>query len=511
MNNEEKVEYRGSQKHILDWISREDFVDSFNEMMADSGIKIKNKETLKPENSDKPEEFNLASYSSKYSQEYNFLEKGIELAQWWAPKGGKLPTWDLISVCEIKCKPGLLLVEAKAHVDEFDWKGKRLSENASEGSKDNHTKISLCLQEAHEELKEFKVSIDSHYQLSNRIASAWKLSKLGIPVVLLYLGFTADTYFSNDFFKDSEHWKNEFNNYIRGIVPETFINNTESSPFLFYERSLKIKEISKRRVKRLYADEEYLDFTYENVSCNCPRCNAKNIYNRVSDLKTLEQLDFVTVKCSHCEIKFNIEGDTINDTYELILMEVHEAKRKKEYRNCILLLTQALETFLNQTIENAVLNERILIKGCKSIGEYNGIKKKYFDKLEKLTFTPMKILFYDIFLNKRKFKSKEEIENFIDEIMPGKLRNLTEELNQKIQTDIKNFPDKSISEMFNILNKTRLHEIRNKVIHKFVYRPSLQEVEECFKDVENITQRFNYTLGKWVGLIKPWDNNVSGC
>lgn len=65
MNNEEKVEYRGSQKHILDWISREDFVDSFNEMMADSGIKIKNKRTLKPENSDKPEEFNLDSYSSK--------------------------------------------------------------------------------------------------------------------------------------------------------------------------------------------------------------------------------------------------------------------------------------------------------------------------------------------------------------------------------------------------------------------------------------------------------------
>jgi hypothetical protein len=251
--------------------------------------------------------------------------------------------------------------------------------------------------------------------------------------------------------------------------------------------------------KRLYAEEEYLDFTYENVSCNCPGCDAKNIYNRVSDLKTIEQLDLITVPCFNCNIEFNIEGDTINDTYELILMEVHEAKNRKEYRNCILLLTQALETFLNHTIEIAVLNEKILIKGCNNIDEYNEIKKKYFDKLEKLTFTPMKILFYEIFLNKRKFKSKEEIENFIDEIKPGRLRNLTE-VNEKIQKDIKNFPDKAISEMFDILNKTRLHEIRNKVIHKYVYRPSLQEVEECFKDVENITQNFNYSLGKWVGI-----------
>jgi hypothetical protein len=37
----------------------------------------------------------------------------------------KNPTWDLIGVCEREALRGLLLVEAKAHESELDWKGKR--------------------------------------------------------------------------------------------------------------------------------------------------------------------------------------------------------------------------------------------------------------------------------------------------------------------------------------------------------------------------------------------------
>jgi len=36
---------------------------------------------------------------------------------------------------------------------------------------------------------EWALSIEHHYQMSNRFAWAWKLTELGIPVVLVYLGF----------------------------------------------------------------------------------------------------------------------------------------------------------------------------------------------------------------------------------------------------------------------------------------------------------------------------------
>jgi hypothetical protein len=34
-----------------------------------------------------------------------------------------------------------------------------------------------------------RISRDSHYQMSNRFAWSWKLTELGFPVVLIYLGF----------------------------------------------------------------------------------------------------------------------------------------------------------------------------------------------------------------------------------------------------------------------------------------------------------------------------------
>ena len=35
------------------------------------------------------------------------------------------------------------------------------------------------------------ISHESHYQLANRLAFACKITSLGIPTVLVYLGFTA--------------------------------------------------------------------------------------------------------------------------------------------------------------------------------------------------------------------------------------------------------------------------------------------------------------------------------
>lgn len=42
---------------------------------------------------------------------------------------------------------------------------------------------------ASQKLGKERLSIDSHYQLSNRFAWAWKVASLGVPVVLVPLGF----------------------------------------------------------------------------------------------------------------------------------------------------------------------------------------------------------------------------------------------------------------------------------------------------------------------------------
>jgi hypothetical protein len=88
------------------------------------------------------------------------------------------------------------LVEAKAHHGELHKEecGKVLASPVSANSLRNHERIGACLDEASIALasetgRPWALSRDHHYQMSNRFAWAWKLTELGVPVVLVYLGF----------------------------------------------------------------------------------------------------------------------------------------------------------------------------------------------------------------------------------------------------------------------------------------------------------------------------------
>lgn len=126
-------------------------------------------------------------------------EVRAEIESWWlAVKSGdpNTPNWDIASTCEIEGRKGLLLVEAKAHAKELlgEVGGKRLKTTASANSRRNHENIARCMEEANAGLgaatgADWQLSRDQAYQMSNRFASAWKLTELGLPVVLIYLGF----------------------------------------------------------------------------------------------------------------------------------------------------------------------------------------------------------------------------------------------------------------------------------------------------------------------------------
>lgn len=113
-----------------------------------------------------------------------------EITSWWLEetRNANTPNWDLVSQCRSGDRDGLILVEAKSHEGEFH------TDCDTCGAKEpNATKIRRSVHEANEGwnrvLSGFSLSSDSHYQLSNRFAFAWKLATMGIPCVLVYLGF----------------------------------------------------------------------------------------------------------------------------------------------------------------------------------------------------------------------------------------------------------------------------------------------------------------------------------
>src|SRR5262249_1380731 len=124
------------------------------------------------------------------------------LAGWWLPATqlrDRTPNFDIAATCTVDGRSGILLVEAKAHDNELihESVGRRVNSTSDKNraSRDSsHKTIRAAIDEARNGLNAqtgliFKISVDSHYQISNRFAWAWKLAVSRYPVVLVYLGF----------------------------------------------------------------------------------------------------------------------------------------------------------------------------------------------------------------------------------------------------------------------------------------------------------------------------------
>ncbi|NJL06375.1 MAG: hypothetical protein HC911_16015 [Chloroflexaceae bacterium] len=155
-----------------------------------------------------------------------------QISSWWlaVPKDARTPTWDIAATATVDGRPGLLLVEAKAHSAELSSAGKHRDPQASTNSQRNDKQITTCLREASTALNAlhhgWQLSTASHYQLANRFAWSWKLASLGVPVVLVYLGFlqAAEMTDRGMPFADAAAWEQTIRQYSRGSAPEHIWN-----------------------------------------------------------------------------------------------------------------------------------------------------------------------------------------------------------------------------------------------------------------------------------------------
>ena len=211
---------RGSAKHLLDLLARKDYVPMMNGVLAAGGVHISEEDIRHPSGWDDTTEWALHKFCEECC--HDWLDQD-SLSGWWP--GASPPRWDLISTCVVDGQRGPLLVEAKAHEGECYYAGKELEESASPEPEKNHRQIRTCLREAQDGLRPFgvfRLDVKSHYRLANRVAYLWKLASLGIPTVLVYLGFTGDTYFERDSLVDADHWQRVMGAYMKGVVPLAF-------------------------------------------------------------------------------------------------------------------------------------------------------------------------------------------------------------------------------------------------------------------------------------------------
>lgn len=179
-----------------------------------------------------------------------------QLGEWWLPAGRQdamTPNFDIASTCMVGGVPGLLLVEAKAHETELtkECVGRKVGKHDPVDRKESHTTIGAAIEMARKGLEaatrlKWLISRDSHYQMSNRFAWSWKLAELGIPVVLVYLGFLKATDMSKPGevpFANAASWESLVKAHSETLFPAEVWGRSwsvKSAPFIPLIRSLQV-------------------------------------------------------------------------------------------------------------------------------------------------------------------------------------------------------------------------------------------------------------------------------
>ncbi len=215
----------GSRMHLLDWLASPLFLPALRAFVAPIGFSIPDNAARRPGGRHDHRESTLVGRND------SFLSRDQQQAvtRWWLVHPARMiPNWDLVvSAVDASGAKVLILVEAKAHATELDEAGKlpsiRPTPEEQKRTDDNHDRIAAAIAEANAALATvvpgISISRDKSYQFANRVAFAWKLASLGVPVALIYLGFVGDTAIARpgDCLRASADWQAAFARHVNSI------------------------------------------------------------------------------------------------------------------------------------------------------------------------------------------------------------------------------------------------------------------------------------------------------
>lgn len=211
-------EFKGSRLRclLLTHRSKANVVSFFNSLVKPAAEVTKN-DIWTPRGFLEAKEAKLGETSSFLSE-----EQRCEITNWWLakPKRANIPNWDLVCQCTMGERRGLILVEAKAHEGEM-----KSFDDISGAKGENADSIAKALSQATEGWNElmpgFNLAANSHYQVCNRFAFAWKLASMGVPVVLVYLGLLdAEEMSGKRLLRNHAQWRKCVLDQSKNVVPE---------------------------------------------------------------------------------------------------------------------------------------------------------------------------------------------------------------------------------------------------------------------------------------------------
>ena len=226
--------------------------------------------------------------------------------------------------------------------------------------------------------------------------------------------------------------------------------------------------------------------TYENLYAVCPSCGRENIFNRATDLKRHGPIGNTRVQCHFpdCLGRFRLYGDLMSPAYAMLINDCYELMQAKHYAYCILNLAQAYEVFFSQYLRVQFLYRPAAAefdRGNHNVSHLNDLRKLLYQNVKKLTFAPLRNLFVNTTLRGRSLASLSEAENDIREFS----KNLSEPSKERIRKAGRAIDDGIVALLLGLM-VCKTTELRNDVVHKLAYRPTLQQVNRCLKETKGL-------------------------
>lgn len=236
-------------------------------------------------------------------------------------------------------------------------------------------------------------------------------------------------------------------------------------------------------------DSENIKPNYENIVAECPYCKEKTTFNRISDIGKVDKISREKVSCEHCKKEYFLNLDRVDSAYILMLENSHDFINEKKYMNSILSTCQAYECFfslylLEMICRKTYNEERKKRPGAKKelLETLATLERKVYEKTKKFSFDEMRnMVLWHILECGERHKSFEDADSKLSELLQKTKEKPKDCCSVKI-------PCSRRSEIFIGIKKTDVHEDRNKVAHKFAYRPTKETAESHLEDARKILE-----------------------
>jgi hypothetical protein len=186
--------------------------------------------------------------------------------------------------------------------------------------------------------------------------------------------------------------------------------------------------------------------------------------------------------------------------HEMLIFDCYQLIAEKKYCYCILNLAQAYEVFFSlylrvQLIYRPFARKRRESPESSDLDRLNKLMLKLYTTVEKFGFENLRNVFLGQVIASPDIATFDEASRAIEN-----LPNL-----RKAPCDhlLDQYQDKVIANLLKRLKDTKINQLRNEVVHKRGFRPTLEEVESALDE----TRAIIFPLGSRLGIADDDPNS----